>query len=176
MLTPGVWALAAHRLAHRLRGAGVPVLPHVIAQLARALTGIEIHPGAQIGRRCFIDHGAGVVIGETAVLGDDVMLYHGVTLGGHGWWVDAKGAKRHPTIGDGVTLGVGCSVLGPITVGAHSRIGPHALVIDDVPPESVVVAPRGRCIVTAGVREKRDGRAELMAPDWMGETEEDQRR
>ena len=172
LLYPGVWALAAYRLAHRVRRAGVPFLPRLVSQLARALTGIEIHPGAEIGRRCFIDHGAGVVVGETAIIGTDVMLYHGVTLGGHGWWTDVRGAKRHPTIGDNVVLGANCSVLGPVHVGANSKIGPHALVIDDVPPDSVVVGTRGRCIVRAGVRQRSGGAEEWMSPDWMTSREE----
>ena len=168
ILYQGVWAVWSHRLAHALWLAGVPLLPRLISQVARALTAIEIHPGAVIGRRCFIDHGAGVVIGETAVVGDDVMLYHGVTLGGHGWWADAKGTKRHPTIGNNVTLGVGCSVLGPVVIGENSRIGPHALVVDDVPPGSVVVSARGRSIVVAGARGREPAAEELLPAAWMG--------
>jgi serine O-acetyltransferase len=148
VLYPGVWALLVHRAVSRLHRLGVPFMPRLISQVSRAVTGIEIHPGAAIGRRCFIDHGAGIVIGETAVLGDDVSIYQGVTLGGRGFWTDAKGSKRHPTIGDAVTLGVGCSVLGPVAVGSFSRIGAHALVVADVPPDTVVSAPpshmRGR--------------------------------
>jgi serine O-acetyltransferase len=139
ILYPGLWALWAHRVAHTLWKARVPLVPRLIAEVARSLTLVEIHPGARIGRRCFIDHGAAVVIGETAVVGDDVMLYHGVTLGGHGWWTDPRGAKRHPTIGDRVTLGAGCAVLGPVTVGDDCRIGPHAVVLHDVPPGTVVL-------------------------------------
>ncbi len=169
ILYQGVWALWAHRVAHRWwqRGARLPA--RALSQLARWCTGIEIHPGAVIGRRCFIDHGAGVVIGETAVLGDDVMLYHGVTLGGHGWWTDAKGSRRHPSIGDGVTLGVGCTILGPVHVGAASRIGPLALVVEDIPPRSVVVAERGRCVVIGGVRQARRRESGLLAAEWLGE-------
>lgn len=148
VLYPGVWALASHRVTSRLHRIGVPFLPRLISQLSRLVTGIEIHPGARIGRRCFIDHGAGIVIGQTAELGDDVSLFQGVTLGGRGFWTDLKGSKRHPTIEDGVVLGVGCSVLGPITVGSSSRIGAHALVLADVPPDTTVSAPpshmRGR--------------------------------
>lgn len=148
VLYPGVWALVVHGGASRLHRRGVPFLPRLISQASRALTGIEIHPGARIGERCFIDHGAGVVIGETAVLGDDVSIFQGVTLGGRGFWTDQSGTKRHPTIGDGVTLGVGCSVLGPVTVGARSRVGAHALVVADVPSDTTVSAPpshmRGR--------------------------------
>lgn len=164
----GVWAIWTYRLAHALWKAGIPLLPRLISQLTRALTAIEIHPGAEIGRRCFIDHGAGVVIGESAVVGDDVMLYHGVTLGGHGWWADAKGMKRHPTIGDNVTLGVGCSVLGPVVIGGNSRIGPHALVVDDVAPGSVVVSARGHCIVVGGASVGEPAAGELLPAAWMG--------
>lgn len=140
LLYPGLWAIWTHRIAHRLHRLGLPLLPRVLSQLSRALTGIEIHPGAVIGRRCFIDHGMGVVIGETAVLGDDVMLYHRVTLGGAGWWTDAKAAKRHPTVGDRVVLGVGASVLGPVRIGHDTLVGAHALVLRDVPAHSRVRA------------------------------------
>lgn len=168
-LYPGLWAIAVHKLVHPMWQAGVPFLPRLLSQLTRLLTGVEIHPGARIGQRCFIDHGMGVVIGETAEIGDDVMMYHGVTLGGHGWWADRKGSKRHPTIGDNVTIGVGASILGPVTVGANSRIGPHAVVIDDVPPDSIVVGPKGRLLVERGVRVQRgygeDGT--LVEPAWL---------
>ena len=169
LLYPGVWAVGAHRMSHLLWRWRVPFVPRLISQLVRAATLIEIHPGARIGRCVFIDHGAGVVIGETAVVGDHVMMYHGVTLGGHGWWADRKGSKRHPTIGDHVTLGVGASVLGPVTVGANSRIGPHAVIIDDVPPDSIVVAPKGRLLVERGERvEVGYGEdATLVQPAWL---------
>src|SRR5690606_33429290 len=101
LLYPGLRAIWAHRIAHRLWLAGIPLLPRLLSEATRVLTGIEIHPGARIGRRLFIDHGAGIVIGETTEVGDDCVLYHGVTLGGRGWWVDAKGTKRHPTLGRG---------------------------------------------------------------------------
>ncbi len=141
LLYPGVQALALHRVSHRLWRGGHAVSARALSQLARALTGIEIHPGAQIGRRCFIDHGAGVVIGETAVIGDDVTMYHGVTLGGRGWWRDPKGSSRHPSIGDGVTLGAGATVIGPVRIGDRARIGPLALVLADVPAGAHVRAP-----------------------------------
>ncbi|MFD6907231.1 serine O-acetyltransferase EpsC [Streptomyces sp. NPDC060077] len=144
LLYPGLWAIWAHRLAHRLHRLGLPLLPRALSQFSRALTGIEIHPGAVIGRRCFIDHGMGVVIGETAVVGDDVMLYHRVTLGGTGWWTDIPAAGRHPTIGDRVVLGVGASVLGPVRVGHDALIGAHALVLHDVPAHSRVRAASTR--------------------------------
>lgn len=139
LLYPGIWAIWTYRLAHRLHRWGIPLLPRAISQLVRMLTGIEIHPGAVIGRRCFIDHGMGVVIGETAAVGDDVMLYHGTTLGSKGWWTDGdRMDKRHPTVGDRVVVGTGASVLGPVTVGHDSVIGAHALVLQDVPAHSFV--------------------------------------
>lgn len=163
----GLWAIWFHRVAHRLWVAGVPLLPRLVSEAARVLTGIEIHPGARIGRRVFIDHGTGIVIGETAEVGDDCVIYHGVTLGGRGWWVDEKGTKRHPTIGDGVSLAVGCSVLGAVTVGAGSRIGPNAVVLDDVPAGCVVMAPSSRCV------KMRDEHGEPAddVPTWMTEHE-----
>lgn len=166
LMYQGVWALWVHRLSHLLWRLKVPIVPRLLSQIMRVLTLIEIHPGATIGKECFIDHGAGVVIGETTVLGDHVMLYHGVTLGGHGFWADKKGSKRHPTIEENVTLAVGCSVLGPITIGANSRIGPSAVVYKDVPPDSVVVAASGRYVVERGQRLRRDDEAYLRT-DWL---------
>ncbi|MFG3497063.1 serine O-acetyltransferase EpsC [Streptomyces sp. NPDC047928] len=142
LLYPGLWAIWVHRVAHRLHRLGVPLVPRAVSQICRTLTGIEIHPGAVIGRRCFIDHGMGVVIGETAVLGDDVMLYHQVTLGGTGWWTDHGTARRHPAIGDRVVLGVGATVLGPVEVGHDTVIGAHALVTDDIPAHATVRTAR----------------------------------
>ncbi|MGD0743430.1 MAG: serine O-acetyltransferase EpsC [Acidimicrobiales bacterium] len=173
ILYQGVWAMWCYRVAHALWKLHVPFFPRLISQCARLLTGIEIHPGAVIGRRCFIDHGAGVVIGETTVIGDDVMLYQGVTLGGHGWWADAKGAKRHPTIGDKVTLGVGCSVLGPVVVGEDSRVGPHALVVDDVPARSIVVVERGHCVTISRARLEQPADEERLPATWMTSAEEE---
>jgi serine O-acetyltransferase len=142
LLYPHLHALWTHRLAHRAYRRGHRVLARAIGFAGRRLSGgIDIHPGARIGRRFFVDHGTGVVIGETAVIGDDVMLYHLVTLGSVGWWQDRRrpvGTQRHPTIGDGVTVGTGVSVLGPVHVGAGSRLGAHAVVLDDVPPGSRV--------------------------------------
>lgn len=171
ILYPGVWALWIHRLTHVLWTLGIPFLPRLISQLSRLFTGIEIHPGARIGKRFFIDHGAGVVIGETAEVGDDVMMYHGVTLGGHGWWTDAKGSKRHPTIGDNVTLGVGAAVLGPVSVGANSRIGPYAVVIEDVPPNSIVVAPKGRQLGERGLPGEQRPDEGMVQPAWLEDRE-----
>ena len=135
LTSPGLHAIWTHRVAHRLwaRGAKLPAL--VLAQGARSVTGIEIHPGATIGRRFFIDHGMGVVIGETAEVGDDVMLYHGVTLGGR----SMERVKRHPTVGDGVVIGAGARVLGPITLGEGAQVGANAVVVKDVPALATAV-------------------------------------
>jgi serine O-acetyltransferase len=145
---PGLHALLAHRVAHVLHRAGVPVLPRLISAAARAVTGIEIHPAADIGPGLFIDHGMGVVIGETARLGQDVTLYQGVTLGGTGF---ATG-KRHPTVEDNVTIGASASLLGPITVGHGSKIGAGSVVIHDVPPNSTVVGNPGHPVRVEGRR------------------------
>jgi serine O-acetyltransferase len=145
---PGVHALLAHRLAHALCDAGVPLLPRAIAALARAVTGIEIHPAATIGEGFFIDHGMGVVIGETSEIGTDVTLYQGVTLGGTGF---ATG-KRHPTVQDNVTIGSGAKLLGPITVGHGSKIGANSVVIHDVPANSTVVGNPGHPVRVEGRR------------------------
>jgi serine O-acetyltransferase len=145
---PGFHALLAHRVAHALQRAGVPILPRAVAALARAVTGIEIHPAAAIGAGLFIDHGMGVVIGETASIGEDVTLYQGVTLGGTGF---ATG-KRHPTIEDNVTIGAGATLLGPITVGHGSKIGAGSVVIHDVPPLSTVVGNPGHPVRVEGRR------------------------
>lgn len=132
---PGVHAVLFHRLTHRLWGIGLKWLARFIAHISRWLTGIEIHPGARIGRRFFIDHGMGVVIGETAEIGDDCTLYHGVTLGGTSW----KKGKRHPTLGNGVVIGAGAKVLGPITVGDNARIGSNSVVVKDVNVDATMV-------------------------------------
>lgn len=143
---PGVQALLAHRAAHALLGAGVPLLPRAIAYLSRAITGVEIHPAARIGREFFIDHGSGVVIGETAVIGDRVTLYQGVTLGGTGF----QRGKRHPTLGDNVTVGSGAKLLGPIAVGDGAKIGANTVVVEDVPPAATVVGNPGHPVRVAG--------------------------
>lgn len=140
LLYQGLHALAAHRIAHFLYGLRLYLLARLVSQVSRFFTGIEIHPGVKIGKRFFIDHGMGVVIGETAVIGDDVLLYQGVTLGGTGL---AKG-KRHPTIGNNVVIGTGAKILGNITIGDNSYIGSNAVVIKDVPPNSTVVGVPGR--------------------------------
>jgi serine O-acetyltransferase len=150
---PGFHAILLHRAAHRLYEANIPILPRFISQLSRFLTGIEIHPGATIGRRCFIDHGMGVVIGETAEIGDDVLLYQGVTLGGTG----NEQGKRHPTIGNNVVIGTGAKVLGSIRIGNHVKIGAGSVVVHPVPDYSTVVGIPGRIVRTrtanAGVLE-----------------------
>ena len=139
---PGLHAIWMHRIAYRLWHRGSKLLARLVSHLARGLTGIEIHPAAKIGRRVFIDHGMGVVIGETAVVGDDVTLYHGVTLGG----TSLEKKKRHPTVGDRVTIGAGAKILGDITIGSDSRIGANAVVVKDVPPNSVVVGIPGQAV------------------------------
>lgn len=140
---PGVHAVLVHRLSHRLWGWGLKWLARWFSTIARWFTGIEIHPGARLGRRFFIDHGMGVVIGETAEIGDDCTMYHGVTLGGTSW---DKG-KRHPTLENNVVIGAGAKVLGPITIGAGARVGSNAVVVKDVPPDSTVVGIPGRVVV-----------------------------
>ncbi len=151
---PGVHAVLVHRISHKLWRFGFKWAARLLSHIARFLTGIEIHPGATIGRRFFIDHGMGVVIGETAEIGDDCTLYHGVTLGGTTW---EKG-KRHPTLENGVVIGAGAKVLGPITVGANARIGSNAVVVRDVPANATVVGIPGR--VVQAVDEKFRQRAE----------------
>ena len=144
----GVQALLSHRISHALHEAGVPLLPRLLAYVTTAVTGVEIHPAARIGRGLFIDHGAGVVIGETAEVGDHVTIYQGVTLGGTGF---ATG-KRHPTVEDNVTIGSGAKLLGPITIGHGSKIGANSVVIHDVPPHSTVVGVPGHPVRVEGVR------------------------
>src|SRR6202050_2315242 len=139
---PGFHAILWHRAAHQLYTAGFPLLARIVSQFNRLLTGIEIHPGAKIGRRCFIDHGMGVVIGETTEIGDDVLLYQGVTLGGTG---KEKG-KRHPTIGDNVVIGTGAKILGKIATGSHTKIGAGSVVVRSVPDNSTVVGVPGRVV------------------------------
>ncbi len=139
---PGLHAILVHRVAYRLYRAGVPLLPRVLSQFSRWITGIEIHPGATIGRRFFIDHGMGVVIGETAEIGDDVLLYQGVTLGGTG----KECGKRHPTLGNHVIVGTGAKVLGNIRIGDGSRIGAGSVVVHPVPAGSTVVGIPGRVV------------------------------
>jgi serine O-acetyltransferase len=142
----GVQAILAHRVAHALYEAGVPLAPRAISFTSRAVTGIEIHPAARIGDEFFIDHGSGVVIGETAEIGDRVTLYQGVTLGGTGF---ARG-KRHPTVGDDVTIGSGAKLLGPVEIGHGSKVGANTVVINDVPPHATVVGNPGHTVRVDG--------------------------
>jgi serine O-acetyltransferase len=144
----GVQALLAHRVAHALLEAGVPLAPRAIAYLTRAVTGIEIHPAARIGPEFFIDHGSGVVVGETAEIGRRATLYQGVTLGGTGF----QRGKRHPTLGDNVTVGSGAKLLGPISVGDGAKVGANTVVVEDVPPGSTVVGNPGHPVKVEGRR------------------------
>lgn len=166
---PGVHAVIWYRLAHALWSRGYFFPARFLSWLGRAASNVDIHPGATIGRRFFIDHGASVVIGETAVVGDDVTLYHGVTLGGVSW----KPGKRHPTLEDNVLVGCGAKILGPITVGRGSRIGANSVVIEDIPPDVTVVGIPGR--IVRDVRERRrlaGGRIDLehhLMPDPVGD-------
>lgn len=156
----GLHAIWIYRVAHALWRRGWRFAARALSQAARWVTGVEIHPGATIGRRFFIDHGMGVVIGETAEIGDDVMLYHGVTLGGR----TRDAGKRHPTLGDGVAVGAGAKILGPITIGAGSVVGANAVVTRDAPADSVLVG------VPATARSRRAGeetRALLTTPEYF---------
>lgn len=147
VVASGLHAIWAYRWHHWLWTHHVKFPARLGSQVARTLTGIEIHPGASIGRRFFIDHGMGVVIGETAEIGDDVMLYHGVTLGGR----SLEAGKRHPTLGNGVVVGAGAKILGPLTIGAHSAVGANAVVVRDVPADSIVVGIPGVARPKAGL-------------------------
>lgn len=145
---PGLQALLLHRLAHRLYSLRMPFVPRLISHLARFFTGIEIHPGAQIGQGVFIDHGMGVVIGETAIVGNYALIYQGVTLGGTG----KESGKRHPTLGENVVVGAGAKVLGNLSIGDNVRIGAGSVVLRDVPPDCTVVGVPGRIVYRSGVR------------------------
>lgn len=164
VLHPTVVVMLGHRIAHRLYQRRMYKAARALSLIARlASGGIEIHPGAEIGRRFFVDHGCGVVIGETATIGDDVTLFHQVTLGSTGWWNDAKrgpGGRRHPRLGDGVTVGANACVLGPVVIGDNATIGAQALVVDDVSPHAVVYAPQG-VVIEAGARRSNVSRLRL---------------
>ena len=157
----GVQALLAHRVAHALYGAEIPLAPRLLAYASRAVTGVEIHPAARIGRDFFIDHGGGVVIGETAEIGDRVTLYQGVTLGGTGF---ARG-KRHPTVGDDVTIGSGAKLLGPVEVGHGAKVGANTVVISDVPANSTVVGNPGHPVRVEGKRPEGPDADWIHLPD-----------
>lgn len=148
LLYPSFWAVVNHRIAHSLYKKGLLVSARFVSQLSRFLTGIEIHPGATIGKRFFIDHGAGIVIGETAEIGDNVMLYHGVTLGGTG----KQKNKRHPTVEDNVMIGAGTIVLGPVIIGANTKIGAGSVVTQDLPPNVTAVGSPVMIVRKDGVR------------------------
>lgn len=164
---PGLHALVLHRAAHRLWLLGLKWPGRMLSTFSRWLTGIEIHPGARIGRRFFIDHGMGVVVGETAEIGDDCTLYHGVTLGGTSW----KAGKRHPTLGRDVVVGAGAKVLGPIHVGDGARIGSNAVVVKDVPAGATVVGIPGR-VVNKADDERRQAFAKRIGFDAYGTTQD----
>ncbi len=160
LVYPGFHARQIHRLAHALHNRGVPLLPRVIAHACRMLTGIEIHPGARLGEGIFIDHGMGVVIGETAVVGDDCHLHQGVTLGG----TSTRRVKRHPTLGQGVTVGAGANVIGAVTVGDNARIGAGSVVVANVPANATVVGVPGHVI--AYHDPGNDAVVRLPDPEW----------
>ncbi len=166
LLYPGVHAVWAHRVSSHLWKAGAFLPARAVSQAARALTGVEIHPGATLGPRVFIDHGAGVVIGETAIVGSDVTIYHGVTLGG----TSLNVGKRHPTVGDRVTIGAGAKILGDIEVGSDSRIGANAVLVRSVGSDSVVVGVPGQVVARAGVHTARPrfDAQDRNAPDPVG--------
>ncbi len=164
-LWPGVHALLAHRLAHALDDAGVPLAPRLIAGAARFATGIEIHPRAEVGDGLFIDHGMGVVVGETAEIGENVTMYQGVTLGGTGF---ATG-KRHPTVEDNVTIGSGAKLLGPIRIGHGAKIGANAVVVHDVPPNSTVVGNPGHPVRIDGRRPEGPDADWVHLPDPLAD-------
>jgi serine O-acetyltransferase len=161
----GVQALLAHRVANALWDSGLPVVPRTIAYASRAVTGIEIHPAARIGADFFIDHGSGVVIGETAEIGDRVTLYQGVTLGGTGF---ARG-KRHPTLEDDVTVGSGAKLLGPVRVGRNAKVGANTVVVEDVPPETTVVGNPGHPVRVEGRRVEGPDTDWIHLPDPIAE-------
>ena len=164
---PGVHAILFHRIAHALWSRGWRYPARLLSFLVRMFTQIDIHPGARIGRRLFIDHGAGVVIGETAEIGDDVTLYHGVTLGGVSW----NAGKRHPTLADGVVVGAGAKILGPIEIGPNARVGANSVVIRDVPAGMTVVGIPGRVVLPTDRRRITEQGIDLdhhLMPDPVG--------
>lgn len=166
---PGLHAIWAHRLSHKLWKSGFKLIARAISQIMRGITGIEIHPGATIGHNLFIDHGMGIVIGETAEIGDCVTLYHGVTLGG----TSLQKVKRHPTIGDHVVIGAGAKVMGAITIGNNSRVGANAVVVRSAPPDSVIVGVPGQVVVRDDHIHAPNEKVDLEhgnLPDTIGET------
>jgi serine O-acetyltransferase len=161
LLYPGVHALISYRLTHKLWNMGFNFLARALSQFSRWITGIEIHPAAKIGRRFFIDHGMGVVIGETAEVGDNVFIYHGVTLGG----LATKKSKRHPTMAENVVIGAGAQVLGPIQVGRNTKIGSGSVVLQDVPEYSTVIGVPGRVVFSGISSDMEDGEGLESFPD-----------
>jgi serine O-acetyltransferase len=161
----GVQALLAHRAAHAMGEAGLPLLPRLLAYVTRSITGVEIHPAAKIGKEFFIDHGSGVVIGETAEIGHRVTLYQGVTLGGTGF----QRGKRHPTLGDDVTVGSGAKLLGPIAVGDGAKIGANTVVVEDVPAQATVVGNPGHPVKVDGKRVQGPDADWIHLPDPIAE-------
>ena len=160
LTSPALPALMIHRLTHQLHLFGLPILPRLLSHLNRFVTGVEIHPAARIGRRCFIDHGMGVVIGETTVVGEDCHLYQGVTLGG----TSTRREKRHPTLEDRVVVGAGAKIIGNVTIGHDSRIGAGAVVVSSVPPNATVVGVPGH--VVAFTNQSNDTVERLPDPEW----------
>ena len=167
---PGLHALLMHRLNHWLWQRGLKWVARLMSHFSRWITGIEIHPGAQIGRRFFIDHGMGVVIGETTIIGDDCTLYHGVTLGGTSW----SAGKRHPTLENDVVVGAGAKILGPITIGADCRVGSNSVVLQDVPAGATVIGIPGRIISSTAdeVSARREAMAKKLGFDAYGATQD----
>jgi len=159
---PGLHSVWLHRISHKLWTLRLKWLARFVSNLSRFITGIEIHPGATLGRRVFIDHGMGVVIGETAIVGDDVTLYHGVTLGGTSW----QAGKRHPTLGKGVVVGAGAKVLGPIEISENARIGSNSVVVKDVPAGATCIGVPGRIIMPAKQKTDASGKRQEIAKKY----------
>jgi serine O-acetyltransferase len=164
---PGVQAVIIYRLAHLMHKLRIPLIPRALSYLGRILTGAEIHPAARIGKDFFIDHATGVVVGETAEIGNNVMIYHNVTLGGRGWWRDAKNEKRHPTIEDNVTLGVGATIIGPVTIGQNSVIGPFNVIAEDIPKNSTVIPPKGQLRIRESRKDQAKDPLYTKELDWI---------
>jgi len=163
---PGIKAILIHRIAHFFWNLGMPFVPRYLSEIARQMTGIEIHPGAQIGKDFFIDHGSGVVIGETSEIGDNVTLFQGVVLGG----VATDPVKRHPTLGNNIVVGTGAKLLGPIKIGDNVRIGANSVIVQDVPPNSVVVGVPGRVVSREGKKIKKIDLSHGDLPDPLAIT------
>ena len=159
---PGLHAVWLHRISHKLWLWKLKWLARFVSNVGRFITGVEIHPGAQLGRRFFIDHGMGVVIGETAIVGDDVTVYHGVTLGGTSW----NAGKRHPTLGNNVVIGAGAKILGPITIGENARVGCNSVVVKDVPMSATCVGVPGRIIMPVAESDKAHGKRKEIAQKY----------